>query len=204
MYAQTYPGDSDFDVTCGKCEQEIKSKVGVNTMLQVKDDAAYGKVQEVIGNSDSIELVQGSSMIGDCERVALKRSKIVAELHTPSVQDHLDILSGFATELKGDASEIVGFLMFVKRILVPDIKYFQRTNQLRYLPVTNQDEMLSVIRRLNTDDGLQLDKIISDRASKFQIDYQIPTFNCPNCQNQVGPIPVEMESLLFTKVTGRI
>lgn len=204
MYAQTYPGDSDFDVTCAKCSHEMKSKVGVNSMLQVKDEAAYAKVQEVIQNTGDIEAVQQSSMLNAVERTVMDRSKIIAELRTPSIQDHLDILSSFGSELKGDTSEIIGFLMFVKRILVPDIKHYERTRQLRYLPVVNQDEMLSVIRRLNTEDGAQLDKVITERATKFQIDYQIPTFNCPNCQTQVGPIPVDMENLLFTKVTGRI
>jgi hypothetical protein len=97
-------------------------------------------------------------------------------------------------------NDVIGTMLFIKNMLILDVEELKRTGQPRYYPVTDKNQMVSIIRRLEVLDAKALGDAIEARASKYAIDYKIRNFTCSKCGNDIGEIPVDMETLLFTQI----
>jgi hypothetical protein len=199
LYAQTYPGESDFDITCGKCENKIDAKIGAHLLQQIKDETAFGYLDS-ISKSSNPEDVASNSMVHTTSRVLLPTSNIVVDICTPSLSDHLILLKAFNPKFIADISNIIGMMLFIKQLFIPDSEKLENEGRAIFFPVTDRNEMLRIVSRLSPTDGDRLNEEINERAKKFEVNYQLPKMVCAACANEIEAINIDCENLLFSKL----
>jgi hypothetical protein len=99
-----------------------------------------------------------------------------------------------------EMDDVIGTMLFLKNLFVLDIKELQRTGTPKYYPITDKNQLVNIIRNLEVADAKALGDAIGERSDKYAINYQIKDFKCGKCGNDVGEIPVDVETLLFTQI----
>jgi hypothetical protein len=203
IYAQTYPGESDFDITCGKCENKVEAKIGAHLLSCMKDKDIYQHLDAVVQSNDPAR-TQAASMVHNTSRVLLPDSKLIFDIITPSIADHLMLLKAFNPKAVADISNIVGMMLFLKQIFIPDMAAFNQNKKAAFFMTEDRNEMLRIISNLSTKDGDKLNDEINERAKKYEINYQLPKMTCASCGNEIEAINIDCESILFSSMMGKI
>ena len=67
-------------------------------------------------------------------------------------------------------------------------------------------KIINILSSLPVDDVEQLEKRMTEHTGKYNIEYQMPAFNCANtnCGSEIPSMPLDLENLVFMKVSGKI
>jgi hypothetical protein len=203
MYAATYPGDNDFDVGCRYCGHSNKLVADVNTLARVASPDVYGEITKMLDPRTDFQGAIANSLVGREVQVELPDSKIVAAIHNPSMQEHMegvqyyqgiiDRTTGLPPPARAGADTIRTMVLYTGRLLVP-------APGGKYFAVTTPDDKDSLIGRLSRADGTALADAIDEEVKKLSVSYQIPDFNCGGCGKRNTELALNFENLLFTKL----
>jgi len=200
IYCQTFPGDTTFEINCRHCHETTDVIVNNETLISVKDEETYSKLNEIINNTSKPEDLLNNSIVNKYSRSVLPTSKILIDIQTPSLWNHLELLASVDKEMINEIEDILGTLMFVKNLFVLDIKELQRTGKPKYYSVTDKNQIIHILRNLEIFDAKALGDAIGERSDKYAISYKIKNFKCRKCENDIGEIPVDVEQLLFSQI----
>jgi hypothetical protein len=200
IFCQTFPDSNNFDITCGSCEKKTSLNVNNVSLVEVKDEKVYDRIDEVISSVKSTEELSKKSLVSITERLLLKNSKIIFEIKIPSLWDHLELLHNIDRKVAEQYADTIGTYLFVNKVLLPDIKIIKATGKAAYYPLTEKESILELLKRLDIDDGKQLTTAIEERAKKYGINYMIKNAKCQHCSDSLGEIPIDMEQALFTLI----
>jgi hypothetical protein len=199
IYNQTFPGDTNFEVTCRHCQQPTDVIVNNETLIDVKDEATYSKLGEIVNHAKKPEDLLSESLVNKYTRSVLPEDKILVDIQTPSLWNHLELLASIDKRQLEELDDVIGTMLFIKNLYVLDITALQQ-GKVRYSEVTDKNQIVNILRNLEVNDAKALGDAISDRTEKYAIYYQIKDHNCSKCGNSVGDIPVDMETMLFTQI----
>jgi hypothetical protein len=200
IYCQTFPTDTDFTVTCGSCNEATDIRVNNGTLIDVKDETVYENLNNVLTSAHNPEEVIKDAVINSHDRVILPYSKVLVEIKTPTLADHLELLGSVKPEAAEEMADVLGTLLFIKNIYVPDMDTYQQTGEVKYVNVDNMSSTVSIIRNLELVDASELANAISARTDRYAINYKIKSHPCSKCGTQLGDIDIDMQQMLFHQV----
>jgi len=200
IYSMTFPGSTDFTITCGHCKQQIEVAIDNENLIQAKDDEAYSHIVKVLKEVRNPQKLLESSLVHKSERSMMPDSKMIIDIQTPSLRDHLNLLSTINEDSLDDLGNIFMILLFIKQIFFPDLEESARRNEPVYFTVDKKSEIFDIIKQLSTGDIKELNKGIDSYINKYIIEYRIKSFKCTNCKEDIGDIPIDMEDLLFQEI----
>jgi hypothetical protein len=204
-YCQTFPYENKYSLRCPKpdCQTPFDAVVNNNTLIETrgKEKEIFAKINEVIANVKNAKDLVTNSHVHTTKRVSVDESKVVFDIHIPSVFDYLEgILSNVNEEFADEYSTTLGIALFIKQILVPDVVNYQRTGKLTFIPVTEKGKMIDLVSNLPYYDGLQIAEEINEFTERYRIDYSIKNVACPSCGHEIKEVPMSMEDVLFTVI----
>ena len=199
-YMETFPGKTDFTITCGHCKRQIDVQIDNESFISVKDENVYSHMQDILSSVKSPREALSKSLVNKFERKMLPQSKIIIEIQTPSLNDHLNLLSSIKEDKIEEVRSMLLTLLFVKKIYFPDVKKIAETGKPVYYPIIKRDQIFRLIRDLAPVDITELGKCLEDHINKYAVEYKIKSFPCTNCKEEVGDIPVDIENLLFQEI----
>jgi hypothetical protein len=200
IYCQTFPGDTTFEISCRHCQENTDVVVNNDTLISVKDEETYSKLNEIINNNKKAEDLLNNSIVNKYSRSVLPESKILVDIQTPSLWNHLELLASVDKRTIGEMEDVIGTMMFIKNLFVLDMKELQRTGKPKYYPISDKNQIINILRNLEVYDAKALGDAIAERSDKYAIGYKIQNFKCSKCSNDVGEIPVDVEQLLFSQI----
>ena len=207
MYAATYPGENEFDVSCQHCGHQNKVTADVGAMARVESDEVYGEIRKLLDPRTDFKGAIQNSLVGRVVRRRLPLSGIVAEIRNPSMQDYLDGVQWYVqmqdpktgmlpVELAG-AETIRTLAMYVTRLLVP----VPGTSQ--FAPISETGARISALNKLNQTDGQALVDAVDEESKSLDVSYQLPDYNCAACGKRSEKLYVDFETLLFIKLRAK-
>lgn len=199
-YMETFPGKTEFTITCGHCKRKIDVKIDNESFIAVRDDNIYSHMDEILRSVNSPESALRNSLVNKIERRMLPKSKIIVEIQTPSLNDHLNLLSSIKEDKVDEIRNMLLTLLFIKKLYFPDVREIKKQGKPVYFSVNKRDEIFRIIRDLSPEDVTELGNSIGQRIDKYSIEYKIKSFKCTNCHEEVGDIPVDIEELLFQEI----
>jgi len=201
VYVQTFPGNTDFSIKCSKCGGTSEVRINNDALIAAKDESIYKRFEEITESITKPMEAFKNSLVHTYKRIILKESKIVIDIQTPSLEDYLNIIGSIKEPDKmSEIKNIVTTLLFIKSLLILDIKATKQKGHSVYYPVKSRGEIVNIISNMDIRDFRQLNKVIEERIDKYQIDYKIKSFACPKCGKQVGDIPIDIENMLFLEI----
>jgi hypothetical protein len=198
VYCQTYPNATEFTITCGKCGKPCQIQVHPTSFVKAydkKDVYSYINEEFLARKHEPMDLL-GQSLVHSYERILLPESKIIVDIRTPSLQDHLDTLGRYDEQAMKSSHETFGCMVYIDQILVPNIQVIRATGKAAYTRLEDFDEKFRTVCGLR-DDGDVLNGAVNRREKKFAIDYSISSIPCSGCKEQMGEIPINIERLLY-------
>ncbi|ALN97965.1 hypothetical protein Bp8pS_286 [Bacillus phage vB_BpuM-BpSp] len=199
IYCQTFPDEVKFDITCAKCEDTTPVMVDNNSLISYKDEEIFDNIRKITKTAKSpSELVQ-KSLVNTFDRVVLPESKILFDIKTPTLEDHLNILRAIDNSSE-DKETVITTLLFIKNLYIVDIEVFKQTGKVSYIQIEDLNMMLNIIEKLSVKDYKELGKFVGKRTDKYKIDYKIKAPKCKNCDKDLGDVGVNMEEMLFFTV----
>jgi hypothetical protein len=201
IFCQTFPGENDFDIECQSCKKTTKFTVSNNSLALVKDEESYEKLLELLSCTDPRDLID-KSLVHQGERRLLPDSKIIVDIFTPSIFDHLEMLRKATGEPKvaEQYREELPMNLFIKKLYMPNVKEIRRTQKPHYYPVSDFASVLNILSNLSKDDGKLISKTIESRIKKYDVEFLIKNAKCQHCNDSLPNIPIDMEKALFTKI----
>jgi hypothetical protein len=200
IYCQTFPGDTTFEINCRHCHENTDVIVNNDTLISVKDEDTYSKLNEIINNTKKPADLLDNSIVNKYSRSVLPKSKILIDIQTPSLWNHLELLASIDKRSMNEMEDVIGTMMFIKNLFLLDVKELERTGKPKYYPITDKNQIINILRNLEVLDAKALGDAIADRSDKYAITYKIQNFKCGKCNNDVGEIPVDVEQLLFSQI----
>jgi hypothetical protein len=196
VYCQTYPNATEFTVTCGKCGKPCQIQIHPMQFVKVQDDSVYSYINDVISRKQRPIDLLGQSLVHTHERILLTKSKIIVDIRTPSLQDHLDTLARYNDQTMSTARETFGCMVYIDQVLVPNIQAIKQTGKAIYSKLEDFDEVFRVVCDLK-EDGDRLNGAINRREKKYAVTYRIKSIPCSACKEDMGEIPIDVERLLY-------
>jgi hypothetical protein len=200
IYLETFPGNTKFSISCGKCKSTIEAEVNNDSFVTGKKPESFTNVNELLNNKDKAKEYLDRSIVNVTERIVLPDSKIIFEIKIPTIKKHLDTISGVNKELKDRIQNILLIMMFLNKIYMLNVKDTMRTGEPSYYEVTDKNKIASIISKLSITDAKEVSKHIEELIDKNHLQYKIKSFKCTKCQEDIGDIDVNVESLLFQQI----
>ena len=209
IYNITFPGSTEFSITCKNCEETMKNvKVDNSQLIAVRDDELFERLDKNIGSITDIETANKYSLLSKRERIMLEDSKFIMEIKIPTVEDHLSILGALNRDMDEDTrkrvEELTIILIHIDKILMPSISHLEETGELKYISYSVKDgstysDILDIVSNLELNDSNILIDAITEQAEKYSVGYAIQSFPCRNCGEDVGDIDIDISQLIFRK-----
>jgi len=200
IYCQTFIDNNEFDITCGKCGKTTSATVNNQSLVEVRDREAFGKLEEIISSIKSGEELVASSIVHKQERVMLDDSKIIVDVATPSLHDHLSLLKISNQKTLQEYADAFSAMLFISHLYMLDLNQTYNTGNAVYYEVTDRARILNILLKLSNKDGEQLENAIENKLGKYKIDYEIHNVTCQHCKTKLPGIPVDIETILFTRI----
>jgi len=200
IYCQTFIDNNDFDITCGKCGKTTSVTVNNQSLVEVRDRKTYEKRDEIISSIKTGEELVAASIVHKEERVMLNDSKIIVDVSTPSLYDHLKMLRISNQEKLQEYADAFSAMLFISHLYMLDINQTYSTGRASYYEITDPARILNILLKLSNKDGEQLENAIEEKLGKYKIDYEIHNVTCSHCKTKLPGIPVDIENILFTRI----
>jgi hypothetical protein len=203
IYCQTFPEKNEFDITCPSPSCGKKTTVVINneTLVETHNEGiVLDKIREIISSTTSPTELIGKSLVHTTERFILPNTKLLIDIHTPSLWDHLELIRTLDPRVLEHNADVVSTMLFVKNMFMLDVEGTLQTGKPRYYQIKDRNRILDILIKLDKDDGLALQKGIYDRIQKYEISYSIKNAKCMHCHDSLGTIPVSIEHVLFTRI----
>ena len=203
IYAMTYKESNEYTIKCNSCGHENKVGVAPHNLIYAPDPEIKARVIEIISKVNTFKELKGNSIVGKIKRIKLKDSKMIVDMRMPSLADHLLTLQRFNPETMKDYQAAIELSAFIKSVLIYDEESSVANGRPIFQPVTNRDRIVNLIASISSEtDEKALTTAMDDDFKKFTIDYKIPQFSCGGigCSKPIGPIPVDLVSMLFTRL----
>jgi len=200
IYCQTFIDNNDFDITCGKCGKTTSVTVNNQSLVEVRDRSVFEKRDEIIGTIENGEQLVANSIVHKDERIMLNESKIIVDVATPSLHDHLTLLQSSKQETLQEYADTFSAMLFISHLYMLNIRETYNTGKPAYYEIDDKARLLNILLKLSNNDGEQLENAIQEKLGKYQINYEIHNVTCSHCKSQLPGIPVDMENILFTRL----
>ena len=207
IFCQTFPGDTDFNITCSHCQQTMKNvKVSNDQLIAVKDDEAYAQLNRVINSIKDPESCAKYSLVNKVERFQLPFSKAIVDIRIPTVHDQLDILKKIREEDLPKVREYLEIMYFIKDVMIVDLAATREQGKPVFNKLKDENELVLFLSNMHLDDIEVLNHKVEDKDEKYRIEYKIKSFECqnPKCKKQTGDISIDIDELLFDQAVGKI
>ena len=201
IYCQTYPESNEFEITCGSCKELTKISMNNESLIETYNEGiVLEKIREIISSSKTLEDLIGKSLVHTTTRILLPNSKLIIDIQTPSLWDHLELLKTANNNAIKNYGETIGLVLFIKNIYMIDYQSTMATGKPKYYPLNDKNEFVNVVRELSKDDGKFLETSVNERIERYAITYSIQNTKCSKCNDNLGSLPVDMETALFTQL----
>jgi len=200
IYCQTFIDNNEFDITCGNCKKVTGVTIDNQSLIEVRDKEVFGRIEDQVINATTREELQKISILGKYERILLNDSKIVVDVGSPSLWDQLSLIKRANPKLLEDYTDIFAAMLYIKNIFMLDSRTTYDTGVPHYYKITHDDRKLDILLKLSNNDGEQLETAINKALNKYRIDYEIHNVKCSNCGEKLPNIPVDIETILFTRM----
>lgn len=200
IYLQTFPGDTKFNITCGKCKDKVEAVVNNDTLITGKNEETFINLQELLNGREHSKELLDKALVNTTERLLLPDSKIIMDIKLPTIKKHLDLVGSVNKNVKQKTSHILSLMIFLNKVLMINVKKSMETGSPCYYEVTEREKIARIISQLSFNDAKTLTEAIEKMIAKYAVEYKIKSFKCPKCHEELGDIPVDMETLLFYQI----
>lgn len=205
VYCQTFPNNNKYNVKCPAkdCHKTINATANNNTLVETRGkDDVFARVNEIIGEVRSTKDCVEKSSVHKIKRVALDETKVIADIHIPTIEDYLEgILSKVTPEFSENYSTSLGIALFISKLYIPNLAELKDKGTLSFIEVTDKMKIVEYVGRFLTyEDGLQLTEEINTFTEKYRVYYSLKKVQCKHCGHIIDEIPLDMEELLFRTV----
>lgn len=207
IFCQTFPGATDFNITCSHCKQTMKNvKVTNDQLISVKNDDAYEQLNRVINGITDPESCAKYSLVNKVERFQLPYSKAIVDIRIPSVHDQLEILKKIREENLPKVREYLEIMYFIKDVMIVDLAATKEQGKPVFNKLKDENELVLFLSNMHLDDIEVLNHKVEDKDEKYRIEYKIKSFKChnPKCEQQTGDISIDIDELLFDQAVSKI
>jgi len=202
IFCKTNPKNSNFTIRCPYCNFPNKREVSPASLINVANKDLF-MIKEILDtpNLTPSELVK-KSFVSKTQRILLPNSKIIAEVKVPCLNDYLRFSLDYANFsdagiLDKDLSETIGFLIFLKRFLIPNFERIKATGRPVFNEVKDFNGLVDIVTNLGLADGETLVDAINEREAKYKVGYSIKSTPCSKCGKELGNSSVSMEDFLL-------
>ena len=203
IYAMTYKESNEYTIKCNSCKHDNKIGVAPHDLIYVQDPTVKARVLDIIGKVNHFKELKGNSIVGKLKRIKLRDSKMIVDMHMPSLADHLITLKRFNPETMKDYQAAIELSTFIKSVMIYDEELSNANGRPIFQPVTNRDRIVNLIASVSSEsDEKAMTTAMDEDFKKYTIEYKIPQFSCGGigCGKPIGPIPVDLVSMLFTRL----
>jgi hypothetical protein len=201
VYCQTFPESNKFDVTCPSCGKQTGVVVNNNTLVKTYNPGlVMDKIKEVIKNVHNVDEILSKSLVHTKERAMLPESKVILEIQTPSLFDHLELLRTVNPQILENQPDTVGTILFIKSAYVPDLVASRNTGSPKFYSVTDRNALMEIVTKVGIEDGKAMNRAINARIKNYAVEYTIKNVKCSHCKDALGEIDLDMETLLFFQI----
>lgn len=196
IFSSTFPEETTFDLKCTDCHKKIERYPISNTNLLIIDRTdSIEQREKIIHGISNAESLSQNSLIDKTKRIVLPESKIVVDIQTPTLHDHLDILG--TVENKIDNPFAFELVPYIRSISTPDIESYKATHKLRYIKSDDYNNIYKLAGHLRSNDAIILSNAINDYSLKYSVTYGIKEVVCPHCGYINHNVSIDMDDLLF-------
>jgi len=216
IYAASYPTSQPFEVTCNKCGNTIRVNTDPESIIATFENKSYEEINNILYNVKTHEEIKQFAPMYKEKILPIVEKRSVITVREPSLEDYLNLIrffNGKEQDYKNFESMIERTL-YVKSILIPDIAANQRDGTKAMVKVDDTNLIVRFLSSLMTDASVTLlDNTLTSLNSEYDVDFEIPKFKCNNlikdengkitseaCDNDIGPIDLNLENLLFFRV----
>ena len=206
IFSATYPNAIEYTMNCPYCRTELKLNLEPGHLIEVIDhEKSSTYIKEVLEGYERGEEFIKSSLVNGVTREVLPVTKTIVEIITPTIERMLRNLH-LSENSKDITDELINTAKSIKRILILNIEHYNRTGEVRYIPIEKTTEIILHINEMNPQDLKVLRKAISKRIRSNRVEYRIPRVNCPNnkCNKEIANVPVDMTELIFFGIAGEV
>lgn len=207
IFNQTFPGKTEFNITCKHCGKTMKNLALSNDyLISVKNENVYEQLNRVISSINTPEKSDEYSLVNKIFRTQLSESKVVVDIRIPTIQNHLDLLAEIRS-MNEDPAEIdrfSEFLLFIKSIFIVDIEETYKKGEAVFVEYSSRKDILDAVKGLSLNDAAELNETIEGKDELYRIDYMIRSFECKNCHQEIGDISIDIQDLLFQESVRKL
>ena len=197
LYCATFLDEGAFRFTCPEisCGHTTDQVIRNKSLRQVSD---YKEIQELTNKismrANTLKDVEDLSLLNGGTLIELPKTKFMFELKLPSLWDLLELYRVFDEKIikKHDDMDI-NALLCINGMLIPDGKG-------GYAPDNDKHDVLNVIDNLPVKDASALKKALTKLLEKYHISYNIKSVKCAKCGKEIKNVPINLRSILFTKI----
>jgi hypothetical protein len=200
VYCQTFIDNNEFNITCGNCGKVTEVVVDNCSLVEAKDKDVYAKIDEIVASNKTPQDLVESAYLYKSTRIMLNDSKIILDLKIPSLWDNLKLIRSTSSKTLQEYSETLSLMMFITHMYMLDVQTTYNTKEPTYYEIKDKDKILSTLLKLSNTDGEVLEDEIENKLGKYNINYQIHNARCAHCHDLIDDIPVDMETVLFTRI----
>lgn len=189
-----------FLFTCGSCGKQTSVTVDNQTLVEAKDKDVFKVIEEVTSSELTGEELVANSIVHKRQRIMLNDSKIIIDVKTPTLWDNLSLIKASNPQIIKEYSETFSSMLFIANLYMLDVRKTHETGTPCYYEVKEKTKILDILLRLTNNDGEQLEDEIENKLAKYNITYEIHGCKCSHCKEEIPNIPIDMESILFTRI----
>jgi len=197
IFCQTYPGNTEFTINCGNCQFPINTSINPQAFIQIKDNDVFAYVDEILSNQHAPLELLGKSLVHTTRRIILPKSKLIIYIKTPSLQDHLNLLSHYNAASMANLRETIGIMTYIDKLYYPNMAAIKASGRPVYSELKEFGKKLDVVYRLKDGDDDFLNGEINKREEKHNVSYRLKEMECPQCKHNIKDMDIDIERLLF-------
>ena len=216
IYASSYPGNQPFDVVCNKCNEKTSIPTDAESIIAVYDEGSYARISEILFSVKNHDEVFANASLNEVVPFPVAEKRSVLYLKDYSLFDLLESLSRYKAneEELAEYESVVDKAMFVSYAMIPDKTYKDTKGEVRWIKVTDRRIILRLLASINDDEFAgEFDQRLAEIGAKYDVRFEIPKFKCRSilkdengkftdktCGNNIGPIHLDLEEILFFRV----
>ena len=212
MLARTYPRPFEFAFTCtnDKCkasdeksDARINISVTAEDFIAISEEETVNRISEIIQECKTLNDLREKNHVFNSVRSVVDDSdnKIIIDIRNAfSVTNILDTIQAFSSKEMQNSASIIFFLAAIENILIfneEDGCYDEFSEPRQIFNIMKSDWFQPAWSDF-------IEKKVDEYSKPYQVTYQIPTTSCPHCGKKQSAKPVNIEQLLFFKMTGQM